>query len=59
MSTKNFKDVFLNEYGYYELENPPTVDMEYVIQGDCEEILPKFITEGKKFDIINMDSVLD
>ncbi len=37
--------------------NPEVVDC--MIAGDCEEILPTFIEQGRKFDIINMDSVLD
>lgn len=151
MGNKEFKEVFLNKYGYYELVNPPTVEerrqvfeQEYfqnsmssyeqsyteeeqlyfknkliqkemmlkkhfpenkgkfsvldigcgegfalaffyergyevtgidfsiygvqhhnpqvadkVIQGDSEEIIPKLIEEGKRYDVINMDSVLD
>ena len=30
-----------------------------IIAGDCEEILPRLIDEGKKFDVINMDSVVE
>ena len=37
--------------------NPEMAD--YVIAGDCEEILPNFIEEGRKFDIINMDGVIE
>lgn len=151
MEKENFKDVFLNQYGYYELINPPTVEerkkvfeeeyfqnsmssyeqtyteeelqyfenklmqkekmlekylspeekkrsildigcgegfalayfkkrgyevtgidfsiygiqkhnpevFENVIQGDSEKVILKLIKEKKKFDIINMDSVLD
>ena len=38
---KEFKGVFLNEYGYYELVNPPTAEerkREYLSQ----EVLPEF-----------------
>lgn len=33
--------------------------LENFYQGDGLDILPKFIESGKKFDVINMDSVLD
>lgn len=151
MKEKKYREVFLNQYGYYELENPPTVEErkkvfeeEYyqksmssyeqsymedeliyfenkliqkemmlmpwlpqneeklsvldigcgegfalayfkkkgyevtgidfssygiehhnpsvlgnLLQGDVEKILPELMKENKKFDVINMDSVLD
>lgn len=37
--------------------NPEVSDC--LLQGDSEKLLPMLINEGKKFDIINMDSVLD
>ena len=29
------------------------------IKGDCAQIIPKLAAEGKKYDVINMDSALD
>ncbi|MFW5669467.1 MAG: class I SAM-dependent methyltransferase [Acetivibrio ethanolgignens] len=47
------------DYSLYGVNQHNPQIIQYVHQGDCEEIIPKFISEGRKFDIINMDSVLD
>ena len=43
-------------YGVLQ-HNPQVADC--IIVGDCEEILPRLIDEGKKFDVINMDSFVE
>lgn len=52
-------DVMGIDFSIYGVKqhNPAVVDC--VIQGDSEEILPLLAEQEKKFDIINMDSVLD
>lgn len=47
------------DFSVYGVEKHNPQVKEDMIQGDCEEILPQLIREGKQFDIINMDSVLD
>ena len=32
---------------------------EYLLKGDCDEILPELIRKGEKYDVINMDAFLD
>lgn len=52
-------EVYGIDYSIYGVrtQNP---DIERLIyQGDSSEILKKFIEENRKFDVINMDSVLD
>ena len=47
------------DYSIYgvKTQNPDIEDL--IIQGDSSEIIKEFIKENKKFDVINMDSVLD
>jgi SAM-dependent methyltransferase len=52
----NVQGIDFSEYGIKK-HNPQM--REYLLQGDSEEILPKLIEEGRRFDIINMDAVLD
>lgn len=47
------------DFSIYGIEKHNPQVKENMLQGDCEELLPQLIKEGKKFDIINMDSVLD
>lgn len=47
------------DFSSYGIERHNPQVKESVTQGDCEEILPEWIREGRAFDIINMDSVLD
>jgi 2-polyprenyl-3-methyl-5-hydroxy-6-metoxy-1,4-benzoquinol methylase len=52
----NVQGIDFSEYGIKK-HNPKM--REYLLQGDSEEILPKLIEEGRKFDIINMDEVME
>ena len=47
------------DYSIYgvKTQNPDIEDL--IIQGESSEIIKEFIKENKKFDVINMDSVLD
>lgn len=56
---KNGYDVYGIDYSIYgvKLHNPHIENL--VFQGDSTEIIKRFIKEHRKFDVINMDSVLD
>lgn len=43
---------------YAVSKNTPQM-LPYLLQGDCYEILSGLIKEGKTYDLVNMDSVLD
>lgn len=47
------------DFSSYGIDHHNPQAREYMLQGDCETILPQFIQNGRKFDVINMDSVLD
>lgn len=47
------------DFSVYGVETHNPQVRENMVQGDCEEILPQWVQEGRQFDVINMDSVLD
>lgn len=52
-------DVTGIDFSSYGIEhNNPDMN-EYLLKGDCDEILPELIRKGEKYDVINMDAFLD
>lgn len=52
-------DVLGVDFSKYGIEHNNPEMLPYFIQGDCYQVLNKLITQDKKFDVVNMDAVLD
>lgn len=47
------------DFSSYGIEhNNPNMN-EYLLKGDCDEILPELVSKNEKYDVINMDAFLD
>lgn len=57
-SKKGF-DVAGIDFSEYAIRKENPQMLSNLICGDCNEILPELAKQGKKFDVINMDSSLD
>lgn len=47
------------DFSSYGIEHNNPEVYENLLQGDCDEILPKLIANGRKYNVINMDAFLD
>lgn len=52
-------DILGIDYSEYAMRHNNPELLPWFRQGDCYEVLRTLISEGEKFDIVNMDAVLD